>query len=357
MKRAFYCIKLPIQGGLHLGNGVDSFERSQDLWQSDAIKSALYASLNYLCGIETPSGTEFFSSFKISSAFPYSENRLFFPIPRFADVQWADVPEVERIKYRKKRKKLQWIDQDLFEQTLHARPIHISESKLLKGSYASVNAFRMEAELPFAEELMERVTLSRTPVEGKLSTPFYFRKLRFGRNCGLFFLLETQFDQTWLERYVFPALRLLGDEGIGSDRSAGGAWFDFNPKDHCNTIHLDVPDSSLFWMGMGNFAPTLDYWDKVDEKLSSWLWEKRGGYIASPSNPQAMNLRKKSVYMLKTGSILASSIVPEGRLFDLSPNLEHLPEEKKSALNHPIWRDAAPIFLPIKPVVRQTIQR
>lgn len=349
MKKTFYCLRLPLRGGLHLGAGMDVYERSADLWQSDAIKSALYACLVKLFGAQSPNGEEWFSSFRISSAFPYQRGQLYFPKPRFSVIQWKSEKEEERIKNRKKNKKIEWLDQALFERALSGKPLMVQQTQLLGGKILSSQPLAENYPMPFGEELMERVTLSRWPGEGKNSTPFYFKRVHFQEDSGLYFLLETQETQL-LESHLYPALRLLGDEGIGSDRSAGGAWFDFQVERHLASISLELPEKGHHWLGLGSYLPTAESWAKVDGNQSNWQWEKRGGYIASPSAPSALNLRKQGVYMLRTGAILHSTEEPKGKLVDLAPSVSLLPKERQAHVpDHPIWRDGSPIFLPFIP--------
>ena len=77
---------------------------------------------------------------------------------------------------------------------------------------------------------------------------------------------------------------------------------------------------------------------------SSYQLIKRGGWVASPTNIDAVLHRKRSVYMFTEGSVFKSDSPLIGKVTDLQPALW---EEHADMIPHPVWRDGRAIFLPL----------
>ena len=80
---------------------------------------------------------------------------------------------------------------------------------------------------------------------------------------------------------------------------------------------------------------------KIDLEASQYEIIQRGGYMAGSNIPEFQHLLKKSVYMLKTGSLIAGVHKLKGKIADITPawNDERM---------HPVLRCGCPIVLPIK---------
>lgn len=154
--------------------------------------------------------------------------------------------------------------------------------------------------------------------------------------AGLYFLLEFPTDDPALEADLRQALALLGEEGIGGERSSGAGRF---------TVQ-EWGDLSADWQAVVNFEQGTHhslvslFWE--DTITNNWLGDsaryaiqERGGWIASPFSGR--QLRRKKVQMLTEGSVFAHR--PQGQLADVTP---------QGFSKHSIYRSGLALSLPVK---------
>jgi CRISPR-associated protein Csm4 len=162
-----------------------------------------------------------------------------------------------------------------------------------------------------------------------------------GRNdsSGLYFLIHFPTHNPDLENRLHAALELLGEEGLGGERSSGAGRF--------TATWLDIEDKS---------EPSLEKWRRVlqfnqgnHHALLSLFWEEtlrdrallgstaryalkeRGGWVVGPQ------VRRRMVRMFAEGSVFP--IKPIGALANVTPN--------NVRLAHPIYRSGISLSLPI----------
>jgi CRISPR-associated protein Csm4 len=148
--------------------------------------------------------------------------------------------------------------------------------------------------------------------------------------AGLYFLLELSPEGEKLADKLQAALHLLGEEGIGGERSSGAGRFEVS--------WLELPEN---WQKVVNFQAgnhhTLMslFWDSEISsdvlKNSSYEIQERGGWIAESQ------LRRQMVRMFSEGSVFSAP--PQGKLVDVKP------EQFKK---HSIYRSGISLSLPIK---------
>lgn len=154
------------------------------------------------------------------------------------------------------------------------------------------------------------------------------------KHSGLYFLLQfTQTDKN-LENRLHAALNLLGEEGLGGERSSGAGRFKidcwFNLSSHWQKV-VDFKEAnshclmSLFWQQSLSSEFLID---------SSYEIVERGGWIGSPFSGQ--QLRRKKVRMFAEGSVFSSP--PSGQLADVTPERFN---------THSIYRNGISLSLPI----------
>ena len=157
---------------------------------------------------------------------------------------------------------------------------------------------------------------------------------------GLYFLLHFSEANPTLENDLHAALCLLGEEGIGGERSSGAGrfeveWFDFSSRDKVDPrwnqiVNFSQPDRysliSLFW----DFPPP----ENLLTKAASYTIHERGGWIASPFSGR--QLRRKSVRMFAEGSIFPEA--PIGKLADVTPD---------GFSTHRVYRSGISLSLPV----------
>jgi CRISPR-associated protein Csm4 len=154
--------------------------------------------------------------------------------------------------------------------------------------------------------------------------------------AGLYFLLEFPTASPELEADLHQALAVLGEEGIGGERSSGAGRF---------TIQTWEP-LLADWQAIANFSQgnrhslVSLFWqpDINSGQLGSsarYAIQERGGWIASPFSGR--QLRRKKVQMFAEGSVFAHK--PVGQLADVTPS---------GFTRHAIYRSGLAVSLPVK---------
>jgi CRISPR-associated protein Csm4 len=149
--------------------------------------------------------------------------------------------------------------------------------------------------------------------------------------AGLYFLLQINPEGQNYEGKLHAALELLGEEGLGGERSSGAGRFKLNWCD----LPADWHDLINFKQGNSHTILSL-YWDSniksEDLETSSYEIIERGGWIAENQ------LRRKMVRMFKEGSVFPNQ--PQGKLANVTP--------KDFKGNYKIYRSGISLSLPIK---------
>jgi len=154
--------------------------------------------------------------------------------------------------------------------------------------------------------------------------------------AGLYFLLEFPTDNPSLEADLHQALELLGEEGIGGERSSGAGRFTVQSWDN---LPPDWQEVVNFEQGNHHGLVSL-FWE--DAISNDWLGDsarytiqERSGWIASPFSGR--QLRRKKVQMFTEGSVFAHR--PQGQLADVTP---------QGFTQHTIYRSGLAVSLPVK---------
>jgi len=156
------------------------------------------------------------------------------------------------------------------------------------------------------------------------------------KQSGLYFLLNFPERNQELEDKLHAALELLGEEGLGGERSSGAGRFEIE--------WLELPKE---WLDVVNFKQTTHYslmslfWELPlpkellpKDKIASYAIQERGGWIASPSSGR--QLRRKMVRMFAEGSVFP--VEPLGTLADVTPD---------KFKQHKIYRSGISLSLPV----------
>lgn len=331
---SLWAVRLRPRGAFHLGERGIGYEETAEGIHADTLFSALCAAWAMLYGEDAlltdllpprPIPEEWMPPFVLSSAFPYAGSVRFFPAPLLPaptsdPAAWSNAI---------------WLSESLFGAWIRREPL--GEGVRLHGGAVVMTRAEMEAlaqELDerrirtnpvsvrlWAQERVARVTLDSVSHASQL---WHFGRLQFHQGCGLFFLVRILRVP---EERLRATLRLLGDTGIGGDRSAGhglfeAGWSAFDPP------WLRLTDTR----GFVTLAPVWPRADQVAELLADgcrYRLVTRTGWIGStlPSP-----YRRKAVRMLAEGSVLGGD--PHrlwGTLADVTP--EATPEPI-----HPVYR-------------------
>lgn len=185
----------------------------------------------------------------------------------------------------------------------------------------------------WARESRLRLTVDRLgdgPIEGLL---YDFGAVRFREGARL--ALVAAFADPAVRPTFEAALRLLGDEGVGADRSAGYGRFEVE-----ETVPFEIELGEGFALSLSLLSPTREEIESgLLEAPASYALAIRGGWVTSRG---AMALRRRAVRMLTEGSVVRAA---SGRLLGRWPAvLEPHPE---LGLAHPVYRPGAAVTVPI----------
>ncbi len=232
----FHLCKLKPKGPIHLGERENFLETTETFIHSDTFFSAFCHSYLLLYGkrelenlLENFLKMEF--PFKITSLFPYIEEKFYFPIP-----------ENQMPKEKKLKKKL-FIEKIAFEEIISGKPLDSIDS----------NSFIPDSNGNFPFEVIHtpRVSLGRlnsSPGENF----FHFAQVFYKDKSGFFFLYEVNKE---FEKRFKATINLISEEGIGGDRTIGKGFFHF-PE--FLEIDINIPKSSNSYFLLSNIIPQKD---------------------------------------------------------------------------------------------------
>ena len=333
--------KLHFTTPVHFGNARADYDVSLTTIPSDSLYAALIA-CRAKYGKSLPNDKDRDFGFILSSTFPfYQENeksnaRLFFPRPLSLTL------EDDNLDYRKKIKKVEWLEKESFKKAIVGEDLIDKPSKVRNnvcGKYF-VDKERIDKDFVYSEEC-PRVKVNKRNFDED-AEPFYIDKVYFKDYSGLFFLAKGDKDSFEI---LEESLQLLKMEGIGTDRNVGNGFFEFYPEkdvvDFSNELPFAENEYSEYLLSLSSLIPK----DKtMVEKLIagdkiSYNLHRNGGWIAVPEHSK---LRKNVIYSFTSGSVFSNPHENSiGRIEELKPTV--IKDEKFH-----VWRNGKSIFLPIK---------
>ncbi|MGQ9492666.1 MAG: type III-A CRISPR-associated RAMP protein Csm4 [Anaerolineae bacterium] len=284
---------------------------------------------------------------KIPSLFQEDQIIRFFPRPPTWPSGIPHLPDE-----RKAIKRIEWLSENVFRAWLNGENLSVHwepKRNLVQGGriwlseeeWQQVAGWRDEDSneiLLWALDDVPRVTVDR---QTSASAVYQTGIVRFQPGGGLWFLACWRED--WQERGEV-GLRILGDAGIGGERSAGYGLFH---------LHGPFPSPSLPTPQAGGLFLTLSLYFPTEEELPAVLKEKqvsyrlclRRGWMSSPEEVphpdgkllRGSALRRRAVRMFAEGSVL---YWPEGKttlgmLADVTPQAFH---PAQGNVGHKVWR-------------------
>jgi CRISPR type III-A-associated RAMP protein Csm4 len=315
-------IKLTNLSPLHIGTGRENYDFSSSSLSSDAISAAL-ASIRASLGRDSDINS-FLSSFTISSAFPFVGSQYFLPnLQRKINVSTADEET-----YRKRLKKVKYIESSIWQKMVSGDTIAIEENQLQKE-------FLINDTISFAQPSKSAVNQRVKVSTGELNNdPFFFEWTYFNENAGLYCIVQADDD---LFTEIVRLFTILGSEGIGTDKNIGGGKFNVDVAE----IVLDEPNNANAQFLLSTYIPTKDEIQNLNIDNSAYELILRNGYMAGSTIESLRHLRKKSIYMFNSGSVFATTQQLSGKIVNLAPvwNDERL---------HPVYRSGRPLCFKIK---------
>lgn len=336
----------------HFGEVGIGIEETSERVRSDTLFSAwmiAYARLFGGFAVEDLLG-QFLSqiSVRISSTLIYrrQDNKFIYYLPRPLKFP-KHYPKDDDLSFFKAYKKLKYLPLDIWQRWYQGEGFTDRDRAELEASIqkrprdgALYRAGAFDYSEAYHINQFPKVAVDRvTRATNFYRTGFVQFQWQLNNNeleslSGLYFLLNFTHANSALENRLYAALELLGEEGLGGERSSGAGRFEIDSWDQLTPNWQEVVDFkaqnhysliSLFWQ------PSLS--EKFLDGASYEIIE-RGGWIGSPFSGR--QLRRKKVCMFAEGSVFASQ--PHGELVDVTP---------KGFSTHAIYRNGIGLSLPI----------
>lgn len=226
---------------------------------ADTLFGAIANAVSWLYGEEGVKKLveAFMAEARISSAFPYMGDSYYFPKPL----------TVELVEEDKRIKRAKYLDVENFERALR------------------LEHFEVPGEKPFERVDVPRVSLDRVTQDSSL---YFWEEIRFRKNAGLYFLYSGPEDI--FRDFIMPAIRLLGDTGIGGKSTWGFGLF----KPSFGSLKIEVPESS--------YAVTLSSALPV-KKPVFWLLLRKSGWSRVGRRPKLSFIAEGSIIKDDPGRI------------------------------------------------------
>jgi len=329
----FSAIKLEFNSPLLISRGWGGYENSDFIIHSDTLKAAIYAVGLNLFPDWRDHYAEYNSQFSISSCFPYIKNEYFFPV-LFPDKNQF-ILQGDDTNYVKILKKIEYLSKKTFEKFINGEKIIINTDQIIGEKFLVDHVSSENASVLFIEEVQQRVSVQ----PDAQTRPFLVNRIHFKKNTGLFFLAD--FKNNEIKTKVLKVLKLLGSLGLGTDRTIGNGFFDFEPEQHVDEkFILNTPEKYNAFMNLGMYWPLMNEVNSINWEKSSWNIVPRGGYIAGSEYVEFRHLFKKTVFMFSPGSIFQLSFLPKGSFGNLQPDWN---DDRM----HKVYRCGQPVFIPV----------
>ncbi len=191
----------------------------------------------------------------ISSAFPYVGHSAYLPKPLTAEL----IDLGKDLTKMKKVKKATYLDLKNFERVLKLQPFEVPEGKM-----------HIVADVP--KVVLDRVTHD--------SSIYFWEEVRFREKSGLYFLYSGPDDV--FRDFIEPAVRLLGDMGLGGKSTWGFGLF----KPEFGRFSMKTPESP-YSVTLSNTLPT--------KPPVLWRVVKKGGWSRGRRKPKMTFIAEGSV--------------------------------------------------------------
>ncbi|MCS7244233.1 MAG: type III-A CRISPR-associated RAMP protein Csm4 [Candidatus Calescibacterium sp.] len=300
-------VKLKFKTELHIGETTNILTKIDNIIHSDTLFSAI---INMYCLIFGLDKTEILvqkiineNYLRISSAFYFYKDKLLVPKP-FGIKLNSDDPE----NY-KKIKKLRFIPFDLLYNPKKFWNLSKNE---IESIYNINKSLTVEDERPRVS--IDRITNS--------SNIYYISYYYLSNDSGMWFFLQVNPE---VEKEVVTTIKVLGDEGIGGERTYGFGLFYPTFEEYKLP---NVEDQSLFI--------NLSLTNPTKEEIASIKYysiKTRKGYIYSP---YISGIKHKEINVLEEGSVFNSEI--KGRAIDVTP---------KNFSKHKVYKFYTAFCLPV----------
>jgi len=316
----------------HFGELGIGMEETSERVYSDTLFSAWVSSYARLFGAEDvaqllakfPSGeNQDDPPFRVSSTFIYSkkgESEYIYYVPKPLAYPQG-YPVGDDLKFTKTYKKLKYLPLEIWRRWYQEKDFTDKDKQEL---IAYTNKDKKDKDKKDLEDSgtfsygdthkfysVPKVAIDRnTHAANIYHTGFVQYQWESNQKSGLYFLIKLSDEDKETESKLKASLRLLGEEGMGGERSNGAGRFEAE--------FLDLPP---LWSNVINFKSTHHalislFWANLtlESAPSSYSLLERGGWITSSGK----QLRRKNIRMFGEGSIFKD--IPQGQLADVTPD-------------------------------------
>ena len=303
--------KIKPNASFHIGIKEGSLEKTMHYIHSDTIFGGICNTYRLLYGKdELENLLKKFEngepSFLISSAFPYIEDIMFFPIPKF--INFSEYIKDERLS--KKFKKIEFVSDKIIRGISQGKfKENINEENIIHGKIlvTKEEGEKIKNTGIWKEKEVPRVVIDR---KTNASNIYYFGEVEYCDKCGLHFLVKFMNDE--IRNKLESAIRLLGDEGIGGDRSYGKGLF----EGEFSNFEWSIQEG--YFINLSLYLPKEDEIEMV--KKGWYEFVSRGGWVYSVDKKGE---RKKFVRMIKEGSTFVGDKEFYGGLIEVGTSEEY----------------------------------
>lgn len=339
--------------GIHIGaGGVESVEDSLEYVPSDTLFAALLDAWRHLGrdvkDILPESGEP---AFRVTSAFPFAGGVRFYPKPLdLRELFTEDMLKAEsagkrlkKIRYISEKLMLKaaggkYLDRFLFPEDENEDP---KTGIALQGGVFWMlpeeitdlpEAWRLSVKdwwLLRRKKVYESQTVPRVTVDrvSSASNLFQSERVIFNEECGLWFGAVGQIEN------LSHLLTVLGDSGLGGERTAGYGHFTFEQK---GELPLNAPQDSAYYL-LSRWHPRANEVSLLQQN-SAYKLEVVEGWLRTPENAAAQ--RRKRVWLVTEGSLIAGN--PQGDAVDVKPEYD---AKSGETIPHPVYRPGFAVAL------------
>ncbi len=325
--------RLTFRGPVHIGERGVALEETRLHVPADTLFSAVCTWWRFLYGATAleedvldwfTAGTDL--PFRLSSAFPFAGEVLFFPRP---------LGRLESLSVRaedwKAYKRVRLVSHQVLQSLVQGQPVQFSPELCVDRGTAWVTSEEMEQLMAFAEEAAQEIVLWRLATVPRVtidrcsnaSALWHFGEVRYAAGAGLWFaaIFNPAHGEEFRQRFE-SALAALGDAGLGGERNAGRGQSAFT----VGQAQLPGADEASHFLTLAPFCP------KDASETAALLADRpayellaRRGWVTSP---EGSNLRRRTVWMFAEGSTFSTTPGLPGCLVDVTPD----------RCPHKVWR-------------------
>ncbi len=368
---AMKLFKLAPRAAFHFGQRGVGVEGTQVFCHADTLFSALCLTMREL----DPGGSTALTGllerfprqghstgpppFRLTSAFPYAGDVLFFPKPLAPGKLTQETSQ----DHGKTLKEVEFVSQGIFTAWLNNEALdgylkedenflHGGDLWVMPAERQTLEAFRNEdtgqiqlwKSDPVPRVTVDRVT-SRSAVyqAGRVR----YRRVKLEKDselrAGLWVLVDRLGDEQvgWLTNLF----TVLGDSGIGGERSAGYGQFDLEgPTDFAG---FGIQGRDERWLTLAPYHPRPDEVgaDGVLGEDCAYKLLIRRGWVASP---EGMSFRRPLVRMLGEGSVLHHPVAGARENYgDLADATPEVMDPAEGNTGHKVWRYGIAFPVPV----------